>query len=84
MLVLFLTLVWGSLRLAPINTKVQTNVATFECSFVFVTLISTFFATKHAYLDCLKMCKFYVKVQLKSQTVEKLTIKHKYLYLPYL
>ena len=68
-----------------VNTRVRTNVATFECSFVFVTFVSRIFATKHSLILIMsKSCTDYnVKVSLMPQTVEKLTIKNGYIYLIY-
>ena len=58
--------------------RAQTNVATFECSFVFVTFISRFFATKHSLiLNHARKCLFNVT------KVKKLTIKNGYIYLIY-
>ena len=68
----------------PKQIRARTNVATFECSFVFVTFVSRFFATKHSLILIMsKSCTDYnyVKVSLMPQRVEKFTINNGY-YLP--
>ena len=61
--------------------RAQTNVVTFECSFVFVTFVSRFFVTKHLFILIMYkiMYKFCVKVPLMPQTVKKLTVIVPYL-----
>jgi len=35
-------------RYIPVGIRAQTNVGTFECSFVYVTFVSRFFVPKHS------------------------------------
>ena len=70
-----------------IATRARTNVATFECSFIFVTFVSRFFATKHSLILIVsKSCTDYnyVIVSLIHKHLRSLNYHQKWLYLPYL